>query len=179
MTGLLVSVLVGGGLGALFGRFGKCTTGGCPLTATWQRGALYGAGLGLVFHFAVGGSLGRYQHPKNIPTVGEANFDAEVIKAGRPVVVDFFAPWCGPCKMLAPELDKLAGEFGDRIKFVSVNVDDSPALAAKFKVEGIPTLLLLGRDGAVVETTVGLLSPEVLRAKLEALAERPGGASGG
>ena len=172
MTGLLVSVLVGGGLGALFGRFGKCTTGGCPLTATWQRGALYGAGLGLVFHFAVGGSLGRYQHPKNIPTVGEANFDAEVIKAGRPVVVDFFAPWCGPCKMLAPVLDQFASELAGQVKIVKLNVDNAQDLAGQYNITGVPTLKLF-RDGQAVDEVVGMPSPGALKRWLQQAAAVP------
>ena len=167
MTSLLVSLLIGGGLGALLGRFGQCSSGGCPLTANWKRGAMYGAVLGLLFHFATGG--GSYQHPKNVKDIAATDFDAEVLRSGKPVVVDFFATWCGPCKTLSPRLDKLAGEFGDRIKFVSVNVDQAPALAAKFQVEGIPTLLFIGPDGMVTDKSVGLLSVDALRAKLEAL----------
>jgi thioredoxin len=83
--------------------------------------------------------------------------------------VDFYSTWCGPCKVLSPRLDKLAVEFGDRIKFVAVDVDQSPTLAAKYNVQGIPTLLFFSADGAVRETSVGLLSVEVLRAKLESL----------
>jgi thioredoxin len=84
-------------------------------------------------------------------------------------VVDFFATWCGPCKTLAPRLDALAGEYASGIKFVSVNIDQAPSLAAKFKVEGVPTLLFFGADGKIVNASVGLVSKEALRAKLEAL----------
>ena len=89
--------------------------------------------------------------------------------AGRPVVVVFFAPWCGPCKTLAPRLDRLAGEYAGRIKFVAVNVDHAPGFAARFKVQGVPTLLFIGRDGKTAATSVGLISAEALREKLEAL----------
>jgi thioredoxin 1 len=167
VTSLFASLLIGGGLGALLGRFGQCQSGACPLTANWKRGAVYGASLGLLFHFIAGGS---YQPPKNVKAIAEADFDAEVTQAGKPVVVDFFATWCGPCKTLAPRLEQLAGEYGDRIKFVSVNVDQSPALAAKFKVAGVPTLLFIDRAGRVVAPIVGLASAEVLRAKLQSLA---------
>jgi thioredoxin len=88
---------------------------------------------------------------------------------GKLVVVDFFATWCGPCKTLAPRLDALAGEFSDRIKFVSVDVDQAQALATKLNVQGIPTLLFFGADGNVASTSVGLLSAGALRARLEAL----------
>jgi thioredoxin 1 len=85
------------------------------------------------------------------------------------LVVDVYTPWCGPCKTLTPRLDQLAGEFGDRIKFVAVNGDQAPELAAKFRVEGILTLLFFGPDGMVTDTSVGLLSTEALRVRLEAL----------
>jgi thioredoxin 1 len=168
VSALLVSLLVGAGFGALLGRFGQCATGACPLTANWKRGAVYGASLGLMFYFAAGRNS-AYSPPKNVKTIAEAEFDAEVIQAGRPVVVDFFAPWCGPCKTLAPRLDALAAEYSGRIKFVSVNVDQSPALAARFEVRGVPTLLFIGRDGKIAATSIGSVSAAVLRAKLEAL----------
>lgn len=165
---LAIKLAIGAGLGALLGYYGQCNSGTCPLTANWKRGAIYGAVLGLMFHFASGGS-GSYQPPKNVKAIAEADFDTEVAQAGQPVVVDFFATWCGPCKTLAPRLDQLAAEFGERIKFVSLNVDESPTLAAKFNVEGVPTLLFIGKDGTVADTTVGVLSVEALRKKLEAL----------
>lgn len=74
--------------------------------------------------------------------------------------------------MLSPRLDELAGEFGGQIKFVSVNIDQSPALATQFNVQSIPTLLFFGRDGKVTDTSVGLVSAEELRTKLKALAAR-------
>ncbi len=170
MSGLLLTLGVGAGLGALLGRFGQCTSGACPLTANWKRGAIYGAVLALLFYFGSGGALSRYQQPKNVKPVADSNFDAEVLRAGEPAVVDFFATWCGPCKVLSPRLDNLAGEFGDRIKFVSVNVDNSPALSQRFSVEGIPTLLFFNKEGTLVERTVGVISADTLRAKLETLA---------
>lgn len=167
MTALVIKLVLGAGLGAGLGYFGQCHSGTCPLTANWKRGAVYGAVLGLMFHFASGGR--SYERPKHVKAIVEANFDAEVTQAGKPVVVDFFATWCGPCKTLSPRLDKLAGEFGDRIKFVSVNVDQAPTLATKFSVQGVPTLLFFGPDGKVADTSVGLLSAEALRSKLESL----------
>lgn len=174
MNTLLVSLLIGGGLGALLGRFGQCSSGACPLTANWKRGAVYGAVMGLVFHFASGGASGAYEPPKHVKVIAGTNFSAEVTAAGKPVVVDFFATWCGPCKVLSPRLDKVAGEFGDRIKFVSVNIDQSPALASQFQVQSIPTLIFFGQDGKVVNTSVGLVSEDDLRLKLEALAGMQG-----
>jgi thioredoxin 1 len=170
MTELLITVAMGAGIGATMGWYGRCSTGSCPLTANWKRGALYGATLGLAFHLVFGQELGTYRHPKNIPTVTEAAFDAEVAGAGKPVVVDFYAPWCGPCKVLAPRLDALAGEFGDRIKFISVNYDDSPAVTGRFQVQGVPTLLFIDRDGRVVDMILGMADESTLRAKLQSLA---------
>ncbi len=167
MTSLVIKLALGAGLGALLGYFGQCNSGTCPLTANWKRGALYGAVLGLMFHLASGG--GSYQPPKSVKAIAEADFEAEVIRAGQPVVVDFFATWCGPCKTLAPRLDALAGEYARSIKFVSVNIDQAPSLAAKYNVEGVPTLLFFGVDGNIENASVGLISKEALRAKLEAL----------
>lgn len=174
MTSLIASLLIGAGLGALLGRSGQCSSGACPLLANWKRGAAYGAVLGLIFYFAMGRVSGSYVPPKNIKSVAEASFDAEVLQAGQPVVVDFFATWCGPCKILAPRLDALAGEYGSKIKFVSVNIDQAPSLAAKYKVEGVPTLLFFGADGNMVNASVGLISKDALRAKLEALTTTTG-----
>jgi len=167
VTALAIKLVLGAGLGALLGYFGQCNSGTCPLTANWRRGAMYGAVLGLLFHFAAGGSA--YQHPKNVKDIAAPDFKVEVLQAGKPVVVDFYATWCGPCKALAPRLDQLAGEFGDRIKFVAVNIDQAQALAAQFNVSGVPTLLFFNADGTLTTTSVGLLPAETLRAKLEAL----------
>lgn len=164
---LVIKLVLGAGLGALLGYFGQCNSGTCPLTANWKRGAVYGAVLGLIFHFAAGG--GSYVPPKNVKAIAEGDFETEVLRAGQPVVVDFFATWCGPCKTLAPRLDALAGEYGSRIKFVSVNIDQAPSLSAKYKIEGVPTLLFFGPDGNMVDASVGLISRESLRAKLETL----------
>jgi thioredoxin 1 len=170
VTALIIKLLVGAGLGAAWGYFRRGKSGAGSLLVNLKRGALYGAVVGLMFHFISGGD--SYPTAKNVKTIAEASFDTEVLQAGQPVVVDFFATWCGPCKVLSPRLDKLAGEFGDRIKFVAVNVDQAPTLAAKFNVQGIPTLLFFGADGIVTETSVGLLSAEVLRAKLESLVKQ-------
>lgn len=164
MTALAIKLLIGAGLGALWGRFCQCRSGACLLTANWKRGAIYGAGLGLFFHLASGG---EYQPPKHLTPISAEAFEAEVLHAGRPVVVDFFATWCGPCKTLAPRLDTLAEEFGDRIKFVSLNFDEAQARAKEFSVEGIPTLLFFAPDGRLTDRVLGVLPTEALRAKLQ------------
>ena len=94
-------------------------------------------------------------------TLAKANFEAEVLKSDRPVLVDFWAPWCGPCRMLTPVLAEVAEEKGDQIKVGKVNVDEEAELAAEYGISGIPAMLLF-KDGKVVATSVGFRpKPEV------------------
>ena len=87
-------------------------------------------------------------------TLTKTNFEAEVLKSDKPVLVDFWAPWCGPCRMLAPVLAEVAAEKGDKIKVGKVNVDENPELAAQYGISGIPAILLF-KDGKVAATSVG------------------------
>ncbi|MGA2066126.1 MAG: thioredoxin [Thermoguttaceae bacterium] len=91
----------------------------------------------------------------NVPEVSDANFEAEVLKAAQPVLVDFWAPWCGPCRMIAPIIEQLLGENAATVKVVKINVDDSPNTAATHGVSAIPTVMLF-KDGQVVERFVGV-----------------------
>jgi thioredoxin 1 len=106
------------------------------------------------------------ENMKNLIELSESTFETEVLRADLPVVVDFYAPWCGPCKMLAPLLEQLAGEFQGRIKFTKANVDDTPELAATFQITGVPTLVLF-RDGGPIDALVGMVSPKALKSWLE------------
>ena len=90
----------------------------------------------------------------NVQEVTDADFDAQVIKSDQPVLVDFWAPWCGPCRMIAPMVEELAGENADSIKVVKVNIDDSQTTAGGFSVSSIPTLMIF-KGGEVVERFVG------------------------
>jgi thioredoxin 1 len=105
----------------------------------------------------------------NIITLTTANFDAEVVKSPVPVLVDFWAEWCGPCKMVAPILDELATEYSGRVKIAKVNIDDHQSLAAQYGIRAIPTLLLF-KGGQVTDQIVGLRSKKDFKAKLDHVA---------
>jgi thioredoxin 1 len=100
--------------------------------------------------------------------INQANFERDVLQSKEPVLVDFWAEWCGPCKMLAPVLDEIATEQAGRVKVAKVNVDQNQELAARFNIQSIPTLLYFA-GGEVRDQTVGAVSKRVIVSKLEKL----------
>ncbi len=111
----------------------------------------------------------RVEHAAGVPLpVTDATFGRDVLSARLPVVVDFWAEWCGPCRMIAPALEKLAAEYAGRVRVAKLNVDENPRTAQQYQVQGIPTLLLV-RNGKVVDRIVGALPEAQLRAQMERL----------
>ncbi len=103
---------------------------------------------------------------QNIVALNQANFPAEVLKSTAPVLVDFWAEWCGPCKMIAPLLDELAGEYDGKVRIGKVNIDEDQSLAAEYGIRAIPTLLVF-KDGQVLEQIVGMRSKRDLKSSLD------------
>ena len=96
----------------------------------------------------------------------DATFADDVLKSDKPVLLDFWAEWCGPCKMIAPILDELAGSYADRVKIAKINIDENPQTPPKYGIRGIPTLILF-KDGSVEATKVGALSKSQLTAFID------------
>jgi len=95
------------------------------------------------------------------------NFEAEVLQDATPILIDFWAPWCGPCRAMAPELEKAAAVLEGKVRVAKVNVDDQPELAQSFGIRGIPTLVLM-KGGKVVDASSGAVSADVLVTKVRA-----------
>ena len=101
-----------------------------------------------------------------ITEVGDNNFETEVLKSAVPVLVDFWAPWCGPCKAIAPIVEEIASQYDGKLKVAKLNVDDHPSTAAKYGIRGIPNLIII-RGGAVKEQIVGAVPKTRLVAAID------------
>ncbi len=102
----------------------------------------------------------------NLSAVTDDSFEQDVLKSSTPVLVDFWAEWCGPCKMITPILEEISGDYDGKLKIVKLNIDENPGTPPKFGIRGIPTLILF-KDGAVEATKVGALSKSQLTAFLD------------
>jgi len=112
--------------------------------------------------------------PASPLVVNDASFEADVLKAPTPVLLDCWAPWCGPCRTLAPVIDGLAGAYAGRVRVAKLNVDENPAVSGRYAIQGIPTLLLFA-GGQLRDRLVGLQPRAVLEARLDALLTRTAG----
>lgn len=104
----------------------------------------------------------------NVTEFTDDNFQSDVLNSDQPVLVDFWAPWCGPCRMIAPMIEELAGEYAGSVKVGKINIDDSPQMAQKFSVNSIPTLMVF-KGGEPVETFVGVQPKNRLQRALDAV----------
>ncbi len=103
---------------------------------------------------------------EKIAHVTDDSFEAEVLQSSQPVLVDYWAEWCGPCKMIAPVLDEIAGEYEGKVKIAKLNIDDNPNTPPRYGIRGIPTLMLF-KDGEVEATKVGAVSKSQLTAFID------------
>ena len=98
---------------------------------------------------------------EGILEIDDSSFETEVLQSEKPVLVDFWAPWCGPCRAIGPMIEELAGALGDKVKFIKCNVDNSPVVPGKYGIKSIPTLILF-KDGIVVDQVVGMIAKSKL-----------------
>jgi thioredoxin 1 len=186
---LLLGIVIGGAVGAALGYFGKCSSGTCPLTANPLRGALYGAIVGGLLASTValrpqqeaGPAVDKQALSKETSEASEnsknagvahidtaSDFEAKVLRAGGIVLVDLFSDRCPPCRMLAPTIASLADKYTGRVTVCKVDVDRAPAIAQKYGVRAIPTVLII-QDGKEIKRLVGLRPESAYANQLEKL----------
>ncbi len=171
MISMNVLVSGGGAAGRGVGPIGKRRKASPLMSKSPYTGAILGAVLGVLVGLAVGCEAGSSSHA-DAGTVSAITsteqFRTDVLEAARPVMVDFTATWCGPCKTLAPTLEALAGEYAGRVTFVKVDVDQVPDLPRQYGIRGVPTVVLI-RNGQEVQRWVGTRPAKSYRDVLDAM----------
>lgn len=166
---LLVGLVIGGLLGAAMGHFGKCSSGGCPLTANPYRGALYGMFMGVLFTYMLGvrgKGPTRPDSPSLVHVESSAAFAEEVLAADEPVLVDFYSNSCPPCRKLSPIINELADQYAGRAVLCKVDATRVHDLAKQYSIQGIPAVLFFVK-GKEVARLVGLHSRSTYVAELD------------
>jgi len=175
---LMMGIGAGALLGAALGSLRTCKSGSCPLTASPRRGATWGGLMGFLFALTIlpagnarsaESDTGKPSAVAQVATTGE--FTAKVLEHKGKALVDFYATWCGPCKVYKPTFDKVAGDLAAKARFVAVDVDKLPEVAAAHGVKAVPTTLLF-EDGKVVKRFVGVQTENTLREALGAAPAR-------
>lgn len=169
---ILIYAAIGGGLGLAAAVLSGRLLGRRPADpAKW---VWMGLMAGVVFSLISGGSIpkGMNESTGNVRKIAATDYEAEVAQSPQPVVIDFYATWCGPCRRMTPIMEKLAGEFATQVKFVKVNVDEAPALAQRFGVSGIPALAMV-YQGKSRPLITGLVAEDTLRSQLREFINAP------
>ena len=177
-----IAIGVGIGLvaGAALGYVGKCRSGTCPITSNPWTGALFGALIGGLLAGAVGsrGGFGAVAHLPQAHT--EEEFERLVLQSDQPVLVDFYATWCAPCRRLAPTIGELSKEYEGRAVFVKVDVDRGKSVAQRYRISGIPTIMVFSggqqvrRLGPVSASEYRQVLDEVIAASAPSPSADPG-----
>ena len=153
----IIILLVGAGIGAAMGYFGKCNNGQCPLTANPLRGSLWGLCLALIIAYPMIMDSFRKPIPESenvIHIKTPEELQQLIAGSGKVCLIDFYADWCGPCRRLAPVINQLADEFKGEVSIIKINVDKFSELAGKYGANSIPTVIIT-KDGKQVEKVIG------------------------
>ncbi|MEA2013569.1 MAG: thioredoxin [Verrucomicrobiota bacterium] len=156
MLKFLMIVILGAFIGGLMGYFGKCTDGKCPLTANPWRGALFGMVLGGIAGLPVLQQVHeKVADSKNIIRIESVEDFDKLLQSEKPLVVDFYADWCGPCRRLTPVMNQLATDMTDKVDVVKINIDKFDKLAKKYAVSSIPCIIYF-KNGKEEKRLIGM-----------------------
>ncbi len=164
----ILGILIGAGIGAVIGHYGKCSSGGCPLTANPFRGAIYGAVMGALFTLSSVGTPTPTSGAGAIHITTEEEFNQHVLQASMPCLVDFYSDYCPPCLQLSPTIDQLAEVYKGRAVICKINVDTATELAMPYGIDAIPVVLFF-KGGDEVQREIGPYPQETYEKILDQL----------